>query len=103
MLPAPPRATSSADFVVNVFTVMVATILTIAFIGTLSAFIFTDKDVGSLLGSLLDIITTIIGALVGFIAGKGSGRAEVHDELKQLPPQPPPTATAAVVVNPPQQ
>lgn len=84
VLPRPAQANTSADFVVNVFVVTVATILVVAFVGTMAAYIFTDKDVAALLGSLLDIITTIIGALVGFIAGKGSGRAEVHDEIGQL-------------------
>lgn len=84
IFPRPSQATTSADFVVNVFVVTVATILVVSFVGLLAAFIFTDKDVAALLGSLLDIITTIIGALVGFIAGKGNGRAEVHDELNQL-------------------
>lgn len=84
VFPMPPRATTSADFVVNVFTIMVATIMVVAFLGTLAAFIFTDKDVAQLLASLLDIITTIIGALVGFIAGKGSGKAEVHEDMAAL-------------------
>lgn len=91
MIPLAPKPQTSADFVVNVLVVTVATILVVAFVGTMAAFIFTDKDVTALLSSLLDIVTTVIGALVGFIAGKGSGRAEMHDELGQLAQTQPPS------------
>ena len=45
LIPRPSQATTSADFVVNVFVVTVATILVIAFTGTMAVYLFTNKDI----------------------------------------------------------
>ena len=83
LLPRAPESRTTTDFVVIVFVLTVAFIL----LGLSIAIIIaaaTGHDVGPYFNVLTDILTTIIGALIGFIAGKGSGRQEMHDEIRSM-------------------
>lgn len=93
-IPKPPII-NMTDFVVFAFVSIVAILLIVSGL-TLAILAFTnpDRDTSSSIGALADIVTTLIGALVGFMAGKGTGRQEMHDEIRQmssplLPPEPP--------------
>lgn len=71
VLPHPPALRTSADFVVAVFVVTVATMLVVFAAGVAIA-AMAGNDVATMAGTLVDIMTTIVGALIGFVAGKGA-------------------------------
>lgn len=74
-IPRPPPLKTSADFVVAVFVITIATILLSFAIGTLIGG-FLGEDVKPYVAMLTDIMGSILGALVGFIAGKGMAQTE---------------------------
>lgn len=82
VLPRAPQAKTMVDFVVQIFVVVVATILILSIVGAglLVAFGDDNTNVGPLINSITDITNTIIGALIGFVAGKGQGKQEAHEE-----------------------
>lgn len=81
-IPRPPADLSSADFIVTVFAVTVATILLILTVGLVAAAIFSDTDIKAYFAILTSIVTSMISALVGYLAGKGQGRQDVTQENK---------------------
>jgi hypothetical protein len=78
-VPRPPANGSSADFIVVVFAITVATILLVLTVGVVIAGIF-GADIKSYFAILTSIITSMISALVGYLAGKGQGRQDAEQE-----------------------
>ena len=78
-IPRPPEAASNstADFIVAVFAITVATILVILTLGVAIAGIF-GAQISSYFAILTSIMTSMISALVGYLAGKGQGRADAE-------------------------
>ena len=71
-IPRPPKTDNVADFIVVVFTLMVATVLIALTVGIIIAAI-KGNDVKAYFAVLTSIMTSIISALVGYFAGKGQG------------------------------
>ena len=76
-IPRPPEAASrsTADFIVSIFAITVATILVILTIGTMVAGI-NGRDIAPYFAIITSIMSSLISALVGFLAGKGLGKSE---------------------------
>jgi hypothetical protein len=72
-LPRPPQIETSADFIVVVFAVTVATILMLLAVGLVVA-AFRGGDVKSYFAIMTSIVTSLISALVGYLAGRGQGK-----------------------------
>jgi hypothetical protein len=84
LIPRPPKARTTTDFIVIVFVIMVAVVLiTLTVAAVLAAFV-ADVDPKGYFAILTDLMTTIISALVGYMAGRGSGRADALSEYEQL-------------------
>ena len=63
LVPRPPPVRSTTDFIIIVFVIMVAVILTsVTFVALILA-LFTDKNVGPYLAMITELMTTIISAL----------------------------------------
>ena len=76
IVPRPPPARTTADFIVIIFVCMVAAVLGSLTLGAVLLALFTDDDVGPFIAILTDLMTTIISALVGFLAGRGVAASE---------------------------
>jgi hypothetical protein len=91
-IPRPPESASrsTADFIVAIFAITVATILIILTIGISFAGI-RGKDISTYFAIITSIMTSIISALVGFLAGKGAGQAQASQQQPVIvvPPAPP--------------
>ena len=75
IVPRPPLAGTTVDFVIVVFATLISTALLLSIVGV-GLLIITNPDsstISVLINVLADIMTTILGALIGFIAGKGQG------------------------------
>ena len=71
-----------AEFVVEVFVVVIASVIIIAVLGTgLVIFFRPSANWAALVVLINDVMTTIIGALIGFIAGRGQGKSDSADEV----------------------
>jgi hypothetical protein len=91
-IPRPPESASrsTADFIVTIFAVTVASILIILTIGTVWAGV-RGRDIASYFAIITSIVTSMISALVGFLAGKGLGKSEQPPIVQiesESPPQP---------------
>ena len=86
-IPRPPESASrtTADFIVAIFAITVASILVILTVGIMVAGI-KGRDIGPFFAIITSIVTSMISALVGFLAGKGAGKAEVPPTIQIEPP-----------------
>ena len=77
LIPRPPKAKTMAEFIVEVFVVVIATIMVGSIAGMfLLVILRPETDVGPYVNAITDVMTTIIGALIGYIAGKGAQKKE---------------------------
>jgi hypothetical protein len=76
LVPRPPKARTTTDFIVTVFVLLVAGVLIVLTIAAVIATFVTDVDAKQFFAILLDLMTSIISALVGFMAGRGTAQGE---------------------------
>lgn len=80
LFPRPPATNRTADFIVQLFAVLVATMIAMTGVTVIIIEILSpETNTDSVLAIETEMLQTILGALIGFLAGKGEGAAQERE------------------------